>query len=72
MGFPGGSDIKNLPANAGDIGEVVSIPRLGISPGGKAWQPTIIFFPGKIPWREESGGLHSMVSQSRTWLSTHA
>ena len=63
MGFPGGSVIKNLPANAGDTGDVVSIPRLGISPGGKKWQPTTIFFPGKIPWREESGGLQSMGSQ---------
>ena len=30
MGFPGGSVIKNLPANAGDMG---SIPELGRSPG---------------------------------------
>ena len=30
MGFPGGSVIKNLPANAGDV---ISIPGLGRSPG---------------------------------------
>ena len=30
MGFPGGSVVKNLPANAGDIG---SIPGWGRSPG---------------------------------------
>ena len=30
MGFPGGSVVKNLPANAGDTG---LIPRLGRSPG---------------------------------------
>ena len=29
-GFPGGSVVKNLPANAGDAG---SIPGLGGSPG---------------------------------------
>ena len=29
-GFPSGSMVKNLPANAGDTG---SIPRSGISPG---------------------------------------
>ena len=29
-GFPGGSDVKNLPSNAGDTG---SIPELGRSPG---------------------------------------
>ena len=31
MGFPGGSVVKNLPANAGDKG---SIPGLGRSPEG--------------------------------------
>ena len=30
VGFPGGSVVKNLPANAGDAG---SIPRSGRSPG---------------------------------------
>ena len=30
--FPGGSVIKNLPANAGDSGDAVSIPGSGISP----------------------------------------
>ena len=30
VGFPGGTVIKNLPANAGDAG---SIPGLGRSPG---------------------------------------
>jgi len=30
MGFPGGSVVKNPPANAGDTG---SIPGLGRSPG---------------------------------------
>ena len=31
MGFPGGSVVKNLPANAGDVG---LFPALGTSPGG--------------------------------------
>ena len=30
MGFPGGSVVKNAPANAGDTG---TIPGLGRSPG---------------------------------------
>ena len=30
MDFPGGSVVKNLPANAGDVG---SVPGLGRSPG---------------------------------------
>ena len=33
MGFPDGSTVKNPPANAGDVGDVALIPRLGRSPG---------------------------------------
>ena len=35
MGFPGGSAVKNSPADAGDTGDVGSIPGLGRSPGGE-------------------------------------
>jgi len=33
MVFPGGSVVKNLPANAGDAGDASLIPGLGRSPG---------------------------------------
>ena len=33
-GFPGGSVVKNLLSNAGDIRDVGLIPGLGRSPGG--------------------------------------
>ena len=33
MGLPFGSVVKNPPANAGDAGDMGSIPGLGISPG---------------------------------------
>ena len=36
MSFPGGSVVKNLPANAGDAG---SIPGLARSPGGGNGNP---------------------------------
>ena len=36
MGFPGGSVVKNPPANAGDAG---LIPGLGRSPGGGHGNP---------------------------------
>ena len=50
MGFPGGSVVKNPPANGGDMG---SIPGLGRSPGERL--PTPIFWPGEFyvlysPW----------------------
>ena len=33
MGFPGGTSIKNLPANAGDVRDLGSIPGSGRAPG---------------------------------------
>ena len=33
MGLPGGSVVKNPPANAGDMRDASSIPGLGTSPG---------------------------------------
>ena len=59
MGFPGGSVVKNPPANAGDMG---SNPGLGRSAGegnGSPLQYTCL----EIPWTEEPGGLQSMGSQ---------
>ena len=37
--FPGGSEEKNLPANAGDAGDLGSIPGSGRSPGGGNGNP---------------------------------
>ena len=34
LDFPGGTVVKNLPANAGDTGDVGSVPGLGRSPRG--------------------------------------
>ena len=34
MNFPGGTMLKNSSANAGDTGDMGSIPELGRSPGG--------------------------------------
>ena len=43
MGFPGGSVVKNLPANSGDRGDKGLIPRLGRSPGGRNGKPLQYF-----------------------------
>ena len=39
QGFPGSSMVKNPPANAGDAGDMGSIPGLGRSPGGGHGNP---------------------------------
>ena len=52
--------VKNLPAKAGDAGDMGSIPELGRSCGVGSGNP--VFLPGKIPWTEEPGGLQFMGS----------
>ena len=44
--FPGGSVVKNLPANAGDVGNTDSIPRSGRFP--RVGDPTPVFLPGRF------------------------
>ena len=46
-GFPGSAVVKNLPANAGDVGDMGSNPGLGSSPERK-WQPPPVFLPGEF------------------------
>ena len=39
--------VKNLPANAGDVRNVGSIPGLGRFSCSRKWQPFPVFLPGK-------------------------
>ena len=68
-GTPGGSVVKNLPANGGDIG---SVSELGRSPGRGNSNP-FQNSCGKIPWTEDPGGLLHMGSQRVTcdWALTY-
>ena len=53
LGFPGGSVVKNPPADIGDAG---SVPEMERSPGeGDGNPPSILAW--EIPWTEEPGGL---------------
>ena len=58
MGFPGGSMVENLPANAGDKG---LIPGLE-DPLEKEMATHSSILAKKIPQTEEPGGLQSMGS----------
>ena len=51
--------VKNLPANAGDTGDVGSISRSGRPPEEEmATHSSILAW--RIPWTEEAGELQSM------------
>ena len=53
--FPGGSLVRNLPASAGETGDVGSIPGLGRSPGGGNGNPV------QCSCLEKSHGQRSLV-----------
>ena len=66
MGFPSGTMVKNLPANAGEAHSILGWEdpleeEMATHPGILAW---------RIPWTEEPGALQSMGSQNRTQLTT--
>ena len=52
--------VKNLPANAGYVRDVSSIPGSGRSGGGHGNSSILAW---RIPWTEEPDGLQSMGSQ---------
>ena len=51
LNFPGGSEIKASACNAGDLGLIHGSEI----PWRRKWQPTPVFLPWRIPWREEPG-----------------
>ena len=51
---------KNLPDNAGDARDAVSIPGVRKSPEGGNGATLSSILPWKIPWTEEPVGLQSM------------
>ena len=57
-GFPGGTVVKNPPANAGDVG---LIPELGRSLEKEMANHSSIL-AWRIPWTEEPGGPQFMDS----------
>ena len=61
-GIPSGSVVKNPSTNAGDSGDMGSIPGSGRSPGVGNGNP-LQYSCWKIPWTEEPGGIQSTGSQ---------
>ena len=72
MGFPGGSVVKNLPANAGNAGDVGLIPGLGRSPEEGNGNPLQYSCLEDTTDRGIQWAIQSMRLWSLTRLSTHA
>ena len=62
--FPGGSVVKNLPANGGDVG---SIPGLGRSPGDGNGNPIQhSFLENPMDRRASQATVHGVIKESDT------
>ena len=71
MGFPGGSVVKNPPANAGDAGDQCSIPGFGRSPGGGNGNPVQYSCLENSMDRGAQPATVQGVAKNWTQLSTH-
>ena len=69
--FPGGSVVKNPPANAGDARDMGSIPGLGRSPGVGNDNPLQYSCLENSMDRGAWWDTIPAVTKSQTWLSTH-
>ena len=58
-GFPGGSVVKNPPANTGDKTHRFDPSLGGKIPWRKKWQPTRVFLPGEFPGQRSLVGYSS-------------
>ena len=81
MGFPDGSVVKNLPANAGDTGDVGYIPASGRSPGGENGKTSPLFLPGESheqsslvgcsPWSCKESDITKQLSTMAQYSTTY-
>ena len=69
--FPGGSVVKNLPANAGDARNAGLIPGSGRSPAGGYGTPLQYSCLENSMDRGARWATVHRAAKSRTWLSTH-
>ena len=70
--FSGNTGVKTLPVNAGDTGDLGSIPGWGRSPGGGNGNPLQYFCLENPMDRGAWWSAVHRVAKSWTWLSTHA
>ena len=72
MGFPGGSVVKNLPADARDAGDAVSVPESERCPGEGNDNPLQDSYLGNPMDREAWQTIAHGIVKTWTRLSTHA
>ena len=69
LGFSGGSDDKESACNVWELGLIPGLERF---PGGRAWQPTPVFWPRESPWTEEPEGYSPWgLRVGHNWATKH-
>ena len=71
LGFSGGTVVKNLSANAGDI-DMCSDPWVGKMPWSRKQQTTPVFFLENSMDKEAWQATVHEITESQTWLSDWA
>ena len=71
MGFPGCASGKESAANAGDAGDMDSIPGSGRFPWRRAWQPPPVFVPGEEYRRAWQASVHGVAESDRSEATEH-
>ena len=66
--LPGGSVVKNPPANARDTGANIFNLWVGKMPWRRKWKPTTVFLPGKSHGLRSPAGytVHGVAKESET------
>ena len=70
QGFPGGSVVKNPPANTGDKTHRFDPSLGGKIPWRRKWQPTLVFLPGEFHGQRSLVGYNPWSHQVGHELST--
>ena len=64
--FPGGSEVKNFPTNAGDWSAICGFDQwMGKIPWRRKWQRVSSLLAWEIPWTKEPAGLQSLGLRSK-------
>ena len=71
-GLPRWLSSKESACNAGDTGDMGSNPESGRSLGGRKWQPTPVFLPGKSHGQRNLAGCSLWGHRESDTMSTHA
>ena len=70
-GFPGGTVVKNLPANVGDVEDMCLIPGSGVENGNSLYYSCLENSMDRGSWEDTVHGLSKNQTQLNNWAHMH-